>query len=356
MGIADLTRPAVLAAIDEYNELGQDAFLARYGFDKARAFHLRHEGTRYDSKAIAGAAHGHLVGQQPLKASEFSGGEAIVARRLRDLGFVVPPRRSPDWTRDEVILACQLVALNGWRQLEDTKPEVVELSGVLQLLPIHPWDLRSDTFRNPNGVARKTADIASQHPDYRGRATNGGRIDRLVLQDFLDAPAHMHAIADQIRGAALAGAFKQLPIPQAGDGIGDIIDDDADGSSWPEGQLLRRWHHSRERDKGLTARKIAQFLRDHDQVICEVCGFDFEAFYGERGAKYTECHHVTPLHVTGPTETRLSDLVLLCSNCHRMIHRGSPWLTPDQLRGLIQNHNQSGEPPSTATYPVDPAG
>ncbi|MDP6032209.1 MAG: HNH endonuclease [Alphaproteobacteria bacterium] len=33
--------------------------------------------------------------------------------------------------------------------------------------------------------------------------------------------------------------------------------------------------------------------------------------------------------------TKLSDLVLLCSNCHRMVHRKRPWLTVRELRELI---------------------
>jgi hypothetical protein len=35
-------------------------------------------------------------------------------------------------------------------------------------LPFHPIEVRSDTFRNANGVARKTVDIATHHPDYTG--------------------------------------------------------------------------------------------------------------------------------------------------------------------------------------------
>jgi putative restriction endonuclease len=30
--------------------------------------------------------------------------------------------------------------------------------------------------------------------------------------------------------------------------------------------------------------------------------------------------------------TRLEDLALLCANCHRMIHRASPWLSVEELR------------------------
>jgi 5-methylcytosine-specific restriction enzyme A len=89
VALSDITRDAVLRAIGEYDRLGQDGFLERYGFDRARQYLLVHNGERYDSKAIAGAAHGFLPGERPLTASEFSGGEATVGRLLRRLGFTV---------------------------------------------------------------------------------------------------------------------------------------------------------------------------------------------------------------------------------------------------------------------------
>lgn len=89
MAVRDVTREAVLAAIREYDRLGQDAFLAEYGFDQARSYLLIYDGKAYDSKAIVGVAHGFLPGEQALAANEFSGGEATVGRLLRRLGFTV---------------------------------------------------------------------------------------------------------------------------------------------------------------------------------------------------------------------------------------------------------------------------
>ncbi|MBD4677824.1 HNH endonuclease, partial [Xanthomonas citri pv. citri] len=56
---------------------------------------------------------------------------------------------------------------------------------------------------------------------------------------------------------------------------------------------------------------------------------------GEHGAGYIEVHHRVPLHVSGTVMTSLEDLALLCSNCHRMIHRRRPWLTVEQLNELV---------------------
>jgi 5-methylcytosine-specific restriction protein A len=89
VSLKDITRDAVLKAIDEYDELGQDAFLSRHGFGLARSYFLIRNGKAYDSKAIVGVAHGYLPGRQPLPASKFSGGEATVGRLLRGLGFNV---------------------------------------------------------------------------------------------------------------------------------------------------------------------------------------------------------------------------------------------------------------------------
>ncbi len=109
MAKQDVTREDVLAALAEFDDLGRDAFLAKYGMGKATGYLLHHGGNEYDSKAILAAAHGHHSGFAPLTSDEFYGGESDAVKYLRRLGFVVPPTREPTWTRDELILACDLV-------------------------------------------------------------------------------------------------------------------------------------------------------------------------------------------------------------------------------------------------------
>ncbi len=58
---------------------------------------------------------------------------------------------------------------------------------------------------------------------------------------------------------------------------------------------------------------------------CEVCSFNFKEKYGEIGADFCEVHHIIPLsEAEQVVETRLGDLAILCSNCHRMIHKTNP--------------------------------
>nr|WP_276315577.1 HNH endonuclease [Mesorhizobium jarvisii] len=83
--------------------------------------------------------------------------------------------------------------------------------------------------------------------------------------------------------------------------------------------------------------KIVARAKEHYGPICQACEFDFEDFYGEHGRDYIECHHVDPLSGReGKGDvTTIKDLAMLCSNCHRMVHRTKPCLTVDELKELI---------------------
>ena len=92
-----ISREAVLAAIAECDRLGRDAFLAKYGFGRAKRYFLDHAGREYDSKAIIGVAHGHQYpAKGPLGPHDFSGGDLTVRSKLQRLGFrvrVIPKPR-----------------------------------------------------------------------------------------------------------------------------------------------------------------------------------------------------------------------------------------------------------------------
>ncbi|GGL98401.1 hypothetical protein GCM10010129_47640 [Streptomyces fumigatiscleroticus] len=327
-----ITRESVLQALVEHDELGREAFLSKYGFGEARSYVLVYEGREYDSKAIAGVAH-KWAQDRALAPHEFSGGKDHAAAWLKRLGFQVRAVKNPDWARDEIILACHLVMTNDWKGLDAQDSRVIELSALLQLLPIHADADRTDKFRNLNGVARKTFDIATRHPDYRGKPTNGGALDVEVLHEFLARPDQMTEVARLIRVGITSGELQALAQPDD-----EELDDDFEA---PEGRLLLRRHRARERSKALRKKKIDSVLRKGGSLACEACGFDFEDVYGERGAGYVECHHVVPLHEAGEGSTKLSDLALICANCHRMIHRRAPWPTPAELRTSIQHRRST---------------
>jgi 5-methylcytosine-specific restriction enzyme A len=103
-------------------------------------------------------------------------------------------RRSRPWSRDEIVLACSLVAANGWHELRTEYPEVIDLSRVLRALS-SDRATNDSTFRSPASVARKTADIATQHDSYRGKPTRENRLDGEVLREFVSDPAGMASLA-----------------------------------------------------------------------------------------------------------------------------------------------------------------
>ncbi|UQD70486.1 DUF3578 domain-containing protein [Bradyrhizobium japonicum] len=91
----------MLSAIAEYDELGREAFLAHYGYGPSRGYFLEHDGMEYDSKAIAGVAVGKQFPEEgPLRADQFSGGDATVRAKLEALGFRV--RASTESSRVQI--------------------------------------------------------------------------------------------------------------------------------------------------------------------------------------------------------------------------------------------------------------
>jgi 5-methylcytosine-specific restriction protein A len=321
--LGDVTRTGVLAAVAEFDRLGRAAFLKSTGFGAARTYFLQYGGKLYDSKAIAGYAHGVSTGA-PMRPRDFSGGDSTVAQRLEALGFEVLNLERPDWTRDEIILACALAESNRWRQVYDTDPRAKELSQLLQSPAIHPLPHHPD-FRNQAGVGQKTRNIVDNHPDHHGSRSNGNHLDKEVLDDFLADPTGMRAMAERIRELLATAAADSALLPDLD--TGDIPVE--------EGDLALRAHLRRERDPKLRRRKLADAKRRRVPIACEVCSFDFGRTYGSHGLDYIECHHRTPLYVSGETQTRLTDLALLCSNCHRMIHRSKLWLSVEQLKDLV---------------------
>lgn len=78
----------VLLALEEFDRIGADEFLDRYGFDHSGEFELVHNSSSYDSLAVLGVAHLRATGEL-APAEDFAGGPEGVAVVLRDLGFTV---------------------------------------------------------------------------------------------------------------------------------------------------------------------------------------------------------------------------------------------------------------------------
>ena len=116
-----------------------------------------------------------------------------------------------------------------------------------------------------------------------------------------------------------------------------ILEDEE--NAFPEGKVVFRTHKSYERNSALVQKK-KQLAQDAGLLICSICNFDFRKVYGKIGAGFIECHHTVPIsEYSSKTKTRIEDLALVCSNCHRMLHRQRPCLTIQQMKQLVETYS-----------------
>lgn len=181
----------------------------------------------------------------------------------------------------------------------------------------------SANYRTPASVVMKLMNFRSIDPDYPGTGlTASARGDKEVWDEFSGDRDRLRAIADAIRSNT------NEPRQASEEEALDVVEAS-------EGRLLTRIHLTRERSRKLVENRKKKALKEHGLLACEVCGFNFEAEYGEHGKGFIECHHTKPLHtVTTEGKTKLEDLALLCANCHRMIHSRRPWLSMEELKAL----------------------
>ncbi|MNV57999.1 HNH endonuclease [compost metagenome] len=184
-------------------------------------------------------------------------------------------------------------------------------------------------FRNPNGVYMKMMNFRRLDPAFTAQGKSGLKrgsdLERRVWEAYDGGRDLLKAHADALRYA-----------------IGDVaisltitMEDEAEYEG-EEGGVLLKLHRSRERDSKLVRRKRAEVLERTGALACEVCSLDFGDRYGELGEGYIEVHHLKPVaSLGGRGKTKLSDLAVVCANCHRMLHRGRRLRALEDLRSAM---------------------
>jgi 5-methylcytosine-specific restriction protein A len=238
----------------------------------------------------------------------------------------MPSHRNPPWARDELILTLDLYFRVNPLHTSESHPEIRELGAFLNLLPIHADRPDQEVFRNPKGVYMKLCNFLRFDPSYHGsRLTRGGKAKEEIWSEFSGNKERLRSTADTIR--ALGTSLSPAEV------AGDVADLEEEAS---EGRILMAIHKRRERNPGLTRKKKAHILQNLGALECEACGFDFSRRYGDLGVGFAECHHRTPIAaLANQVRTKLPDLVIVCANCHRMIHRPRPMMTVQKLREIL---------------------
>lgn len=90
-----------------------------------------------------------------------------------------------------------------------------------------------------------------------------------------------------------------------------------------EGEYRYVLHKRRERSSALRKAKVKHFLTANDFIHCELCRENLnEKYPSSLSEGYIEVHHIKPISTLAEhTPTHIDDLILLCPNCHRMVHR-----------------------------------
>lgn len=376
MGLGDIRYEDVIAATEEFRRLGRDDFLRTYGFRRARSYEMVLDGLRYDSKAIAGVAHGYATGEF-LRAGDFSGGAATVARCLHELGFVV---ETGETSRDRAALLKHLRKLKvsrgpgnpapsrhqplsllwaisreaderprmiPWPQFRDEVGPLLVEFGLpnAKTTPEYPfWHLRGSGLWEVQGIPTeltkempKTSILDAHHPQAGFKEEAAGllrdpvtRLDAIVTicETYL-GDVDRQALFERIGldGYTTAGS---LLSPSEDESSGAAVDEHGRAT----GPAPRR-DATRSvivRDEAL-ARKVKELEGDR----CQVCGTALR--YLNR--PYSEAAHVRglgrPHH--GPDE--LQNLLCLCANCHVLFDGLEIYVDSD---GLVRGTRGGREP------------
>lgn len=239
--------------------------------------------------------------------------------------------RPPRWHRDEIILALDLYNNIEPREMDNKNPKVIELSELLNRLPIHKEKTEIQKFRNPNGVGLKLSNFKAIDPEFLGKGMSSySKRDKKVFFEFEGKKEKLNSIANQIKKTVLNEEISHKLYQ-----ISDEVDDEV--HSVKEGRVIYKLHKLRERDNSINQKKKDIYFQQNGKLDCEVCGFDFYDSYGELGKGFIEAHHRVPLsEIDGETKTKLKDLALVCPNCHRMLHKAIDTLSVVELRKKLK--------------------
>ena len=213
---------------------------------------------------------------------------------------------NPNWTKEETALALELYLQRQHRVPPSTDGAVIELSDYLRSMDVHKDAHKNASFRNPDGVVFKIANLRAVSTGKGLKNTS--KMDQRVWDEFGSNYIHLKDFCTLIRDG--------VDILKSELDVATFDDDDLE---FDEGKVLTRVHKIRERHKGLRKKLIGK-LQNNNKCHCAICGVEPNAELGDYALRMFECHHIIPVSEALRAKTRLSDLSLLCANCHRLIH------------------------------------
>lgn len=218
---------------------------------------------------------------------------------------------STSFTRDEVILALDvLYSSNNGRVTADSE-EIKELSRLLNRLPIHPVENRRSDFRNNTGIARQIM-LYRSNCNTGKRDPNVGILFFEVAFEYENKLGELHLVAQAIRKNERA--FVSL--------FGSPLEDDG----FPEGTLLGHLHRMIEQRDG-----AKQTVKDH----CGICNSRPVLCY-RNGDQLLQNHLlVAPTVMEHSKRYGADNFLTVCPTCHAALHRYRPWLSRKNCEDVL---------------------
>ena len=105
--------------------------------------------------------------------------------------------------------------------------------------------------------------------------------------------------------------------------------------SFPEGALAERRHRYRERNSKLITKAKERFIENHGGLHCEACKHKpaFSEHLESLNMSIIEAHRDIALSASSHSgETKISEIKMLCPNCHRAIHLLRPWMLVNEFK------------------------
>lgn len=181
---------------------------------------------------------------------------------------------------------------------EDVIKALIELGGEASLQDIYKKvkQIRKITVKHPEAIIRDTLE------------KNSSDSEKFVRKDGIDI-FYSNELGSGIWG------IREEYIHQYNDEYNDFL--------YEEGQPNLKEHIIRERNPQVIQQAKEKFKKENNgKLFCQICGFDFSEKYGTLGENFIEGHHIIPISSRQlNTKTRIEDIYLVCSNCHRMLHR-----------------------------------
>ena len=217
------------------------------------------------------------------------------------------------FTRDEVILALDVLYFSGEKHLSKNSPAIAELCTLLQELPIHPMKDRPENFRNTVGVSEQIYKFSNERKGIDHKTWKVGTIFHHIADEFSGHEETLHEIAACIRRNYAFLAGRSI-------GNSDFFND------FPEGALLGYLHRTIEMRDGAALPPAER---------CDLCQLIVDAIY-QPGKSILQRHlTIPPTALDGRKKYTEQDFITVCPNCHAALHRYRPWLERENCADIL---------------------